>query len=672
MKKHTFIAGVLCISLCTSASSQDSTDVFYKHLRLDEVTVTGLTGVSKLSQTPSAISVADARSLRQNASTNIIDAIATLPGVSQITTGSGISKPVIRGMGYNRVILMADGIRQEGQQWGDEHGIEVDESAVGSVEVMKGPASLMYGSDALAGVIILNPDPFPEPDVITAGVSSEYQTNNGLAAYSVHQSGNRNGTVWDIRFSDKYAHSFRNAADGLVPGTQFRERAVSGKAGLNSDWGFTRLTLGYYHMTPGMTEGYEDDETELEGPTGYSVELPFQQIHHYKAVLDNSFVIGNGSLKALVGVQQNRRQEFEEEEDEAELDFKLRTVNYELRYLTDEIGDSWKFSTGVGGMYQQSKNLGEEVLIPAYNLFDAGLFATATKSLEHFTLSGGIRADMRRLESFFLEDKFEAFNRNFTGITGSIGAVFSPSDHLNIRANIARGFRAPNLSELASNGVHEGTVRYERGNIGLEPEFSLQGDLGADVSLEHLALNAALFCNRIDNYIYSARTGTVIDSYDEYQFKATDALLYGAEFTADCHPVHALHIGADFSYVRGTFESSDMPLIPAPKVGAEIKWEITHSGGILNNCYLAVNADHHFRQDHYLEGTETATDAYTLIGASAHTDIQKNGKRVASISLIGDNLTDKVYVDHLNRLKYVGIRNPGRNITLKLEIPLTF
>lgn len=672
MKKHTFFAGVLCISLCSSASAQDSTDIFYQYLKLDEVTVTGLTGASKLSQTPSAISVADANTLHQNASTNIIDAIATLPGVSQITTGSGISKPVIRGMGYNRVILMADGIRQEGQQWGDEHGIEVDESTVGSVEVQKGPASLMYGSDALAGVIILNPNPFPEPDVITAGVSSEYQSNNGLAAYSVYQGGNMNGTVWDIRFSDKYAHSFRNAADGLVPGTQFRERAVSGKAGLNRDWGFTRLTLGYYHLTPGMTEGYEDDETELEGPTGYSTELPFQQIHHYKAVLDNSFLIGNGSLKALIGLQQNRRQEFEEEENEAELDFKLRTLNYELRYLTEEIGNGWKFSTGVGGMYQQSKNLGEEVLIPAYNLFDAGLFATASKSLERLSFSGGIRADMRRLESFFLEDRFEAFNRNFTGVTGSLGAVYSPSDHLNIRANVARGFRAPNLSELASNGVHEGTVRYERGNTRLEPEFSLQGDLGADLSFDHFALSAALFCNRIDNYIYSARTGTVIDSYDEYQFKATDALLYGAEFTADCHPIHSLHFGAGFSYVRGTFESSDMPLIPAPKVDAEVKWEITHSGSILNNCYLSVNADYHFRQDHYLTGTETATDAYTLIGASAHTDILNKGKRVATVSLIGDNLTDKVYVDHLNRLKYVGIRNPGRNITLKLEIPLTF
>ena len=630
MKRNIIIAAVLCIAAHTAAYSQDSTDVFYKHLKLDEITVTGLTGTSRLSQTPSAISVADAQTLKSKASTNIIDAIATIPGVSQVTTGSGISKPVIRGMGYNRVILLADGIRQEGQQWGDEHGIEVDAETVGSAEILKGPASLMYGSDALAGVIILNPNPFPEPGQIRGGISSEYQTNSGLAAYSIHQSGNRGGTVWDVRFTDKYAHAFRNSADGLVPGTQFRERAASGKVGLNRDWGFSRLTLGYYHLTPGMTEGYEDGE--LEGPTGYAVELPFQQVHHYKAVLDNSFVMGPGSMKLLIGLQQNRRQEFEEEADEAELDFKLSTMNYDLRYTTDEFADGWRLAAGVGGMYQESDNLGEEVLIPAYRLFDAGLFVTTTKNWDRFTLAGGVRADMRHLSSLYLEDKFDAFERDFTGVTGSIGLVYSPARNLNLRANVARGFRAPNLSELASNGVHEGTVRYERGNNRLDPEFSLQGDLGADLQLQHVSLTAALFCNRIDNYIYALRTGNVIESYDEYRYDATDALLYGAEFAADCHPFHALHLGADFSYVRGRFQSSDMPLIPAPKVGAEVKWEITHSGRIMNNSYLSVRADHHFRQDHYLQGTETATDAYLLVGASAHT--------------------------------------PGRNITLKLNIPL--
>ena len=665
MKFLPFIAGMCLVAL--SAQAQDTTDVFTRHLHLDGVVVTGLTGDSRLSETPSAVSVLDANSLKSNAFGNIVDAIARIPGVSQISTGGGISKPVIRGLGYNRVIVIADGIRQEGQQWGDEHGVELDGNNVHSVEIIKGPASLMYGSDALAGVIIFHPEANPAPGTYTAGINTEYQSNSGLAAYSLYHGGNRNGVIWNLRFSDKYAHAYRNAEDGLVPGTQFRERAVTGKVGVNRKWGFSRMTLGYYHLTPGMTEGYEDGV--LEGPTGYGMELPFQQVRHYKAVWDNTFLVGEGRVKALVGYQQNRRQEFEEEEDEAELDFKLGTLNYDLKYISREM-DGWKLSTGLGGMYQESHNLGEEVLIPAYRLLDAGLFATATKSAGNFHFSGGIRGDLRSLHSFFLEDRFEDFSRVFPGITGSAGIVYSPSPSLNLRANIARGFRAPNLSELASNGVHEGTVRYETGNKDLKPEYSLQGDLGADFATEHLSAVAALFCNRIDNYIFSERTGQSVDGYQVYQYTASNALLYGAEASIDLHPIHRLHLGGLFSYVRGTFGGNDLPLIPAPRLGGEIKWELSHDGKVFNNSYIAFHADHRFAQNHFLPGTETATPAYTLLGISAATDILRKGRHIATVTFLADNLTDAVYVDHLSRLKYVGIRNPGRNFTVKLELPI--
>ena len=418
-----------------------------------------------------------------------------------------------------------------------------------------------------------------------------------------------------------------------------------------------------------MTEGYEDGV--LEGPTGYAIEIPFQQVRHYKSVWDNTFPVGEGRIKAILGYQLNRRQEFEENPLEASLDFQLGTLNYDIKYISAD-WDGWRFSTGIGGMYQNSRNLGEEVLIPAYNLLDAGLFATATKSLEKLHFSGGLRADIRSLHSFPLEETFTEFKRTFPGITGSIGMVYTPIPQLNFRANLARGFRAPNLSELASNGVHEGTVRYEQGNEDLKPEFSLQGDLGADFTHDHLSLSAALFCNRIDHYIYAARTGAVIDGYDVYGYTAGKALLYGTELSADVHPIHPLHLGAQFSYVRGTFSESDMPLIPAPRLGADIRWEISHGGHVFNDSYLAFRLDHSFAQNHFLPGTETATEAYTLLGLSAGTDILVRGRRVASLCLIADNLTDAVYVDHLSRLKYVGIRNPGRNFTLKLEIPLEF
>ena len=666
MKKIIFVAGMLGISV-SAAAQEDTTDVFFRHLRLNEVVVTGVTGESKLGETPSPMSVLDITALRGRASSNIIDALASEPGVSQVTTGAGISKPVIRGLGYNRVVVISDGLRQEGQQWGDEHGIEIDANDVHSVEIIKGPASLMYGSDALAGVLIFHAVPNPAPDSFSAGFSSEYQSNNGLAAYSLYHGGNRNGVVWNLRFSDKYARAYRNAADGPVPGSQFRERAMTGMTGLNRRWGFSRLTLGYYHLTPGMVEGYEDGV--LEGPSGYAMELPFQQVRHYKALNDNTFLVGEGRVKMLLGFQHNRRQEYEEELDEAGLDFRLNTVNYDLKYISGE-NVGWKVSTGVNGMWQESDNLGEEVLIPAYRLLDAGLFVTASKALGKFHFSGGVRGDLRRLHSMVLAGRFEDFSRSFTGLTGSAGVVWSPLPVLNFRANVARGFRAPNLSELASNGVHEGTVRYERGNNGLKPEFSLQGDLGADFSSEHVSLAAALFCNRIDNYIYAARTGEVLDGYQVYRYEADDALLYGAEISLDCHPVHCLHLGADWSYVRGTSGGRDLPLMPAPRLAAEVKWEITHGGRVLNNCYVALRAEHRSAQDHFLPGTETATEAYTLLGASAATDLMVKGRRAATISIIADNLTDAVYFDHLSRLKYVGVHNPGRNVTVKLEVPI--
>ena len=190
MKKTIFILSLLCIGITATAQEHhkhhhhehpsDSTDVFFRHLKLNELVVTGVTGDTKLKNSTAPISIVSGKELRQTTSTNIIDAIAKQPGVAQITTGSGISKPIIRGLGYNRIIVMNEGIRQEGQQWGDEHGIEIDGQNVGSVEILKGPASLMYGSDAMAGVLILHGAPILPEGEMKATFSTEYQTNNGL------------------------------------------------------------------------------------------------------------------------------------------------------------------------------------------------------------------------------------------------------------------------------------------------------------------------------------------------------------------------------------------------------------------------------------------------------------------------------------------------------------
>jgi len=719
MKKIYIILPLLGFTLLASAQDKDnhqhqndSTDVFYKHLKLNDLIVTGVTGDTKLKHATAPVSIVTPQILHSTASTNIIDAIAKQPGVSQITTGSGISKPIIRGLGYNRVVVMSEGVRQEGQQWGDEHGVEVDGNSVNSVEILKGPASLMYGSDAMAGVVILHSEPTLAEGDMKANIGTEYQTNNGLFAYNLAFAGNKNGFVWNARYSDKMAHAYKNKYDGYVPGSQFRERAGRLMLGLNKQWGHSRLTWTAYHLTPSIIEGERDEETgdliaNYSPIKSYSKALPFQQVKHYKLVWDNSLNLSSGYLKTIIGYQQNQRQEFEESADEFELYFKMHTLTYDVRYITNE-WNGWKLSTGVGGMYQNSLNKGEEYLIPDYKLFDFGIYATVSKSLgDKWTLNGGVRYDYRRLHGYGLiedgEVRFNDFCRHFNGLTGSVGAVYNINDQWNLRLNVARGFRTPNMSELASNGVHEGSIRYELGSEQLKAEYSLQADLGIDFTSPYVSAQLALFSNRIDNYIFTHRLPIVIeDGYLTYAYTQGDARLLGFEAGIDFHPIHSVHFGNTFSYVDAQLmnQSDDtkyLPFTPAPRWTSELKWELIHHSHTtvghhqhhdvparrfrLNNLFVSAGIECYLKQNHIYRAdeTETETPSYTLLNLQAGTDIQIGSKKLAEFYIIADNLLDKAYQNHLSRLKYAdfnvvtgrqGVFNMGRNITMKLIVPI--
>ena len=645
---------------------------------LKEVVVTGLTGSTRADRSPAPISVVAPRVLQATSSTNIIDAVAHQPGVSQITTGGGISKPVIRGLGYNRIVTVNDGIRQEGQQWGDEHGIEVDAQTVHSVEILKGPATLMYGSDAMAGVLVLHETPVLPQGTMALNVGSEYQSNNRLFDYTVDFAGNQNGWVWNWRWSDKDASEYKNKVDGRVPGSQFHERALTGMVGINRGWGYSHLKLSYYHLKPGLVEGERDEDTGLLEPSE-----AFQKIDHYKAVLDNSFLIGDGSLKAVVGYQQNRRREFEEA-DELGLDFRLHTINYDVHYLKATDSD-WQYAAGISGMWQYSENLGQEYLIPSYRLFDAGAFASVTRQFDRLTLSGGLRYDIRRLHSYEQEDdgelRFTDFTRNFNGLTGSVGAIYNITPRLNMRLNLSKGFRAPNLSELGSNGEHEGTFRYELGNSQLSPEHSWQLDLGVDYSSEIFSAQLSLFANHISNYIFLERLVSATQD-NLYQYRQGTARLLGFEAMVDIHPVEQLHFENTFSYVNARQlnqpeESRWLPFTPAPRWNSDLRYDVIRDGRTLTNTFVSIGLECYLCQDHAhtAYGTETATPSYTLLNLTAGTDIRWHNRTVASVYISGTNLTDRAYQSHLSRLKYAdgpGICNMGRSFGVKLLIPVTF
>jgi len=681
---------------------------------IDEVVVTAVTRASELKKIPVVIKSVDKNIINQNASTNLIDGLKNIPGVNQITSGVAISKPVIRGLGYNRVITLVDGIKQEGQQWGGEHGIEIDEFSVGKVEIVKGPGSLMYGSDGIAGV--LN---FISPKVAANGkienqLITNYQTNNNLIATSFSNKGNKNGFVWEGRLTNKLAGNYENKYDGKVLNSGFKELDGNLMLGINKNWGHSYFNVSSYNTTLNIVEGERDADGKFtfinsngddvtatdEDYKGYKVGFPHQEINHLRLTSNNYFLLKNGTMNADFAFQNNKRKEFADatNPDEKELFFDLNTFNYNVRYNVKET-NNWETSFGIGGMQQSNTNKGVEALIPDYQFFDAGAFVFTQKTFnKNLTLAGGLRFDNRNVDAKeMLEDtdvKFAEFNKNYSGISGSLGLSYQLDKQSTLKLNLSRGFRAPNIAELSSNGIHEGTFRYEIGDINLKSEISHQIDAAYFLNSDHISFEFTPFVNFISNYIYTEKmqdangNDVIIDPNDPvpaFRFTQGNAQLFGGEIFLDFHPhpFDWLHVENSFSYVRATQNNRPenekfLPFIPAPKYRGEIKTNFEKVNNTFSDFYAKFSVDHYFKQNNIYSAfdTETATPAYTLLSVGIGADIKAFGKKdFFNVFISGENLTNVAYQNHLSRLKYapensatgrMGVFNMGRNFSVKL------
>lgn len=677
----------------------------------EAVVVTGVSSSTQLKHAPTHISVLSQKALLQSTGTGLLDAVAKVPGVSIITTGPAIAKPSIRGLGYNRVVTLNDGVRQEGQQWGDEHGVELDEYSAQKIEVLRGPASLMYGSDAIGGVLnILTNIPVPE-NTIRGNLSGSLNSNNNMQGGYANIAGNINGFNWNAYGSLKSAADYKNRYDGDVLNSRFNEKNFGGYLGLNRSWGYSHLIFSSFDQHVGMIEGERDaaGRLVLDGYepgskewTGKTPLVPNQRVQHLKMALDNSFSLGNGGrITALVGFQRNQRREFGDVETPSvpEAYFDLRTVNYSAAYHLP-LMNGWKTSLGVNGMSQQNKNRAAEALIPDYRLFDVGIYGYTSKTVNRTTVSGGLRFDNRNIYSRLTyeedEEKFQPFTRRRSSFSGSLGLAHDFSEQVTLKANASKGFRAPNMAELAANGVHEGTFRYEIGNADLKSEDAYAFDLGLDVNTQHVSLNVSPYINHINNYIYYQKllTGSGADSLigdvPAYQFTQQSANLYGVEATLDIHPhpLDWLHFENAFSWTKGRFTkavdgSSDLPLIAPLRLLTELRAEFPTQLKAFRNFYAKVEMDNVAAQRHFFSGynTETETSGYTLFNAGLGTDIYWGGAKRAGIILAMNNIGDIAYQQHLSRLKYApenpvtgraGVFNMGRNFTARLVVPFAW
>jgi iron complex outermembrane recepter protein len=727
---------------------------------LNEVVVTGVSSATDNQQTPLIISSFNNKALLESTSTNVIDAIAKVPGVSAITDGQSISKPVIRGLGYNRVLTINDGVEQVDQPWFDEFGIEADPDAVHNYEILKGPASLQYGSDAIAGVVNLIPEA-PMPEGQTKGdVLFNYQTNNGLMNTMAHAAGTKDGISWSARVDNTLAHAYRDPYDGYVLNSQFSNFNTDGTLGLHRKWGYTQLHASYFDMATGIVDGTRDSATGImERQVAYSdlnngeptYEIPThqeqvsytpfvinQRIRHTKLVWDNSVALGEGRLKATFSYQKNQRQESNDPTipNTPNIYYSSNGLTYDVQYLSKQMGN-FNFSGGANGVYQSSQSLGTLLLIPNYNYFQIGAFAIGNEKIGKLKLSGGVRYDTRTFNGLdhWVDSvtqapavpnapnafhEFVGFTTQFTGISFSFGGTYNFNKNIYGKLNVARGWRAPNVAECAANGVHDGTVVYEIGDHTLNPETSLEEDLAFGINSKDITAELDLFNNSINDFIYAKGLQSVSggDSINNslnaaglgeapvYKYAQTDANLHGGEVSLDLHPstVPWLAFNSSLSMVfGGLMEVPDslkyLPFVPPTRITGEVQINLEKINSNLRNAYVkfgflsCFQQNDIYRQYAIYNGLNTAltpyeyaasnaaTKGYTLFNAGLGGDVISKGRTAFSLYMVCSNLFNTPYMDYMSRFKYypvnyttgrVGVFNMGRNVSIKVIIPINF
>lgn len=620
-----------------------------------------------------------AASLKKTGSTTLIEGLSTISGVSQISTGASIGKPVIRGLSGNRVLVYAQGVRLENQQFGDEHGLGLNDAGIESVEVIKGPASLLYGSDALGGVIYINPEKFALTNTINMYFNQRYFSNTLGSNSSVGFKSSSDSWKFLARASVNSHADYKIPTNKRVTNTRFKENDFKFGLGYNADNYSNEFRYNYNHSVLGITEGIANQTTNRKP------EEPFQKINNHIFSLHNHFFFKNSKLDLDLGYIYNDRNEFEEheagevhhEDEGAALQLKLKTFNYNAKYHLPKFKNGIETIIGLQGMIQTNKNFGEELLIPNAKINDIGLFTTVNYQWKTSSIQAGIRFDNRDLKTEKHEINhdgdihiFNPLDKNYISFTASLGYKFEPFKNITARINAASGFRAPNLAELTSNGVHHGTNRFEVGNANLSNEKNIQLDISLEYKTEHIEFFGNGFYNHLNNYIYLTPTGVIEDGAPVYNYTQHNAKLFGGEFGFHLHPhpLDWLHLESSFEMVIGKQQSGAyLPLIPANVFKNTLRTEFNIKNW-LHNGYATLSLNSSLKQNN-IGQFETVTPAYNLINFGIGGDVAfKSLKFNTSLSI--NNLLNTEYVNHLSRLKANNILNAGRNIVVGLNFKI--
>lgn len=633
-------------------------------LQAEEVVVSGGSYTTQ-HQNAIKIEILKSKDIAEIGTPSFTEAIANVPGVDMISKGVGVAKPVIRGLSMTNILMLNNGVKLENFQFSENHPFLIDEFGIDRIEIIKGPASLLYGSDAVGGVInVLKEKPAPIGKII-GDFNTQYHSNTQGIVSNLGIKGSSENFFWGLRGGLKSHADYRDGNENYVPNTRFNEKSFKANVGLIKSFGLFRLYYDYNQPDLGMCVG---DAIALTTENGRENKIWYQDLTNHLISTKNTLFFGKYKIDMNAAYQMNnRRLQTDNNKPFFEMvDMDMNTFSYEIKtYLPSGINS--EYIIGLQGANKTNRNHdAPSHVLPDADVNDLSVFGLVQHTFfEKLKMQAGIRYDFRTI-STVAETNKEAIDNDYGNISASVGATYELNKHVLLRANLASAHRTPNIAELTQNGMHGS--RYEQGNADLKSQLSYEADLSAHFHSKYIMVDLAGFYHSINNYIFIAPTNDTIAGGDKiYRYSQTNAEIYGSELSLNILPVDWINIKTTYAYLLGKQDDgSNLPFIPQNKLRLELKFQ-KQKIAFMKNPFVKLGGLYAAKQNKPAM-FETESDSYFLLNAGIGANF-KWANQLLAISIQANNLLNETYIDHLSTLKGMGYYNIGRNISINIRIP---
>jgi len=620
------------------------------------------------------ISIINKKELSQSIAPSLVESITEVPGVELISKGPGIGTPIIRGLSLSNILFLNNGVPLQNYQFSANHPYMIDENGIERVEIIKGPASLIYGSGAVGGVINLIGESIAKEGTTEADFVTKYYGNTIGVETNIGIKGNHKSWFWSVRGGLNSNKDYIQGNGKIAPNTRFNRKNIKITAGKITNRGSYKIIYQYNYDKLGLSVA---PSLAMVKNNGRINEVWYQNLKNNLIISQNTLFLGRLKLGLNLSYQNNNRQLMGSEFTPVFklVDMRLQTFSYRLK-STYSINEDLKIIFGVQGMFQTNKNFdAPDHVIPDANMWDISFYGLAQYNLgKAIIIEAGTRYDYKTIDVPFQfnsnGDNVEFFG-DFSNTSVSLGTTIKLSEYFLFRVNFASAYRTPNIAELTQDGMH-GT-RYEIGNPNLNSQKNTEGDIGFHVHTKHTSLDVSAYYNSINNYIYLAPTNdTTIDGTKIYAYQQTPSYIYGGEIMLHLHPhpMHWLHIKTSYSYIIGKQKSGEyLPFIPAQKMNLEIR-ATKDEFAFFDDIFVLIGGSYVFPQNQPSE-FEIPSNDYTLINVGVGFTLKIKNQPI-NLSLNISNLLNTEYISHLSTLRDLNIQNMGRSVNMRISIPINF